>query len=441
LPSRSAAWRWLLAKEWRELLASRAFWILLLLMGPLVGVCFIGAAQTYAEASGLNGTSAGVGEAFSPLVGVWGPTFSACELAAAFLLPFVAIRVVAGDLMSGSAKLESQHPMPTLLRLCAKALVLLACWALALAAPLTAVLLWTSYGGTLHAPEIAALVIGHLLNALLTIGLATVAAAWTRHPSTAAILTLAVTVGTWILDFVAAIHGGAWERAAQYTPTALVAEFQHGLVRVDATLVALALAATGLLLATVWLRPGVPVRRRLSESVTVLAVSVAAVGASLLAHRRFDLSEDRANSFTRPDEEALRRLPGPLRVEAHLAPADPRRLDLETHALQKLRRVRSDVEVTYVSATSIGLFEQTAPHYGEIWYDLGGRRAMSRATTAEGVLETLYELAGVPEPAKTEADIFRGHPLPRPPTGAAWVFYGVWPALVAGSAFIVTRRQ
>ena len=61
-------------------------------MGPLVGVTFISAVRTYGEASGLNGTAAGVGEAFSPLIGIWAPTFSACELAAAFLLPFVAIR-------------------------------------------------------------------------------------------------------------------------------------------------------------------------------------------------------------------------------------------------------------------------------------------------------------------------------------------------------------
>ena len=66
------------------------------LIGPLVGVSFISAVRTYAELSGPDGTAAGVGEAFSPLVGIWAPTFSACELAAAFLLPFVAIRLVVG---------------------------------------------------------------------------------------------------------------------------------------------------------------------------------------------------------------------------------------------------------------------------------------------------------------------------------------------------------
>ena len=41
------AFLWLLSKEWRELLVSRAWWVLLLGMGPLVGVSFIGAARTY----------------------------------------------------------------------------------------------------------------------------------------------------------------------------------------------------------------------------------------------------------------------------------------------------------------------------------------------------------------------------------------------------------
>jgi len=96
--------------------------------------------------------------------------------------------------------------------------------------------------------------------------------------------------------------------------------------------------------------------------------------------------------------------------------------------------------VQYVSATSIGLFEQTAPHYGEIWYDLHGKRTMSRTTTAEGVLETIYELAGVPAPVETD-EPFRGHPLATPPRGAAPVFYLVWPALVFAAALIVRRRR
>jgi hypothetical protein len=432
---------WLLEKEWRELVASRSWWVMLLVMGPLVGVSFISAVRTYAEASGLNGTAAGVGEAFSPLVGIWAPTFSACEVAAAFMLPFVAIRLVAGDRQSGALKIELQHPMSPLARMAAKAAVLFAGWIVASLAPLVAVVLWKSYGGTLYVPELTMVLAGHLLNAGLTIALAAAAASLTDHPSTAAILTLSVTVGTWIVNFVAAVQGGVWERAAGYTPTAMVAEFQHGLVRLDVVLVALTLIATGLTLASIWMRLGVQVRRRVYESIALGGVAAAFAFACLFVTPSWDVSESRSNSFAEADEAALRTIRAPLRIEAHLAPEDPRRADLEQRALSKLRRVMPKVQVQYVSATSIGLFEQTAAHYGEIWYDLGGRKTMSRLTTAEGVLETIYDLAGVVAPAENDENMFRGHPLAVPPRGAAAVFYGIWPALVVAGGFLVRGRQ
>src|SRR5438045_4775889 len=156
LRSRKSRLIWLADKEWRELLASRSWWVLLLVSGPLIGVSFISAVRTYAELTGYGGTAEGVVEAFSPLVGIWAPTFSACELAAAFLLPFVAIRVMAGDRQSGALKLELQQPMPALSRVAAKALVLLGGWALATRPALVTVMLWRSYGGAVYAPEVVA---------------------------------------------------------------------------------------------------------------------------------------------------------------------------------------------------------------------------------------------------------------------------------------------
>lgn len=434
------AFSWLVEKEARELLASRSWWVMLVAIGPLVGVSFISAVRTYAEASGLNGTAAGVGEAFSPLVGVWAPTFSACEIAAAFLLPFVAIRLVSGDRQSGALKLELQHPMSPFARVCAKAIVLLAAWLVAIAAPALAILLWRAYGGSLYPPELATIVAGHILNAGLTVALAAATASLTEHPSTAAILTLSVTVGTWILNFIAAVQGGVWDRIAGYTPTAMVAEFQHGLVRLDVVLIALTLIAFGLGFAAVWMRLGVAVRRRGSESIALAAVAAAAIVACTFVTPSWDASENRMNSFSRADEVTLKRIAGPLRIEAHLAPEDPRRTDLERRALSKLRRVMPHVDVQYVSATSIGLFEQTSAHYGEIWYELNGKRAMTRATTADSVLETIYDLAGVAAPPETD-EVFRGHPLAVPPKGAAAVFYGIWPALLVSAAIFVRRRK
>jgi ABC-2 type transport system permease protein len=434
LPSPRSRFLWLLDKEARELIAAKAWWVLLLAMGPLVGMSFISSVRTYAE------VSAGVGEALAPLVGIWAPTFSACELAAFFLLPFVAIGLAAGDRQSGALRLELQQPVGSPARIAAKALVLLAGWTVAMIPPFSAVLLWKSYGGSLYAPELFTLTFGHVLNAGLTISLAAAMASFTEHPSTAAILTLGVTVGTWIISFVGAIQGGWWERAAGYTPAAMVSQFQHGLVRLDVILIAIALTLTGLGIAAIWMRLGVAVRRRVCESIGLGFISAAVIIACTFLTPSWDTSESRSNSFSEADERALAAIHTPLFIEVHLAQEDPRRLDLENRALSKLRRVMPHVHVRYIAATSIGLFEQSNPGYGEIWYDLAGRKVMSRVTTAEGLLEAIYSIAQIKPPVETNEDVFRGHPLAIEPRGAAILFYALWPALFLVSALIIRRR-
>ena len=66
---------------------------------------------------------------------------------------------------------------------------------------------------------------------------------------------------------------------------------------------------------------------------------------------------------------------------------------------------------------------------------------MSRVTTAEGALETIYDLAGVKPPVENDEEIFRGHPLAVAPKGAAAVFYGIWPASIVAGAFLMRRRR
>jgi ABC-2 type transport system permease protein len=439
LRSRSSrgAIRWLVQKEWRELLASRAWWVLLGVIGPLVGVTFTNAVRTYAEIS--DGAGAGCGAVCDPLVGIWGPTFAAYEIAAVFFLPFVAIRLVAGDRQSGALKLELQRPMAGAARLAVKTVILLAGCLIASLASVAAIGLWVSYGGTVYWPELLVVGLGHLLNASLTISLAMLAAAVTEHPSTAAILALAITVGTWILEFAAAIRGGIWQTLARFTPSAMIANFQHGLLPVGTLLVAVALTSGALLAGAAWLRLGEHPKRRLARSLAIAAVTVVVATASSRVKATWDMSEGRLNSFSVADQEALEGIGAPIRIEAHLAPEDPRRLDLERHALAKLRRAVPRVEVAFVSRTSTGLFEQSDASYGEIRYDVGPRRVVGRATTEDAVLEAIFEAAAV-EPDRNIEAPFMGHPLVTRPAGAALIFYGAWPALAALAAWRATRQ-
>lgn len=431
----------LLRKDWAELWTSRAWWVLLLFIGPLVGFSFISAVRTYGELSGVNGTAAGVGEAFSPLIGIWAPTFSACELAAAFLLPFVVIRLVGGDRQSGALPLELQQPFSAFGRVLAKAVVLVAAWLIASAALVVAIILWRLYGGDVYPPEVATVAAGHLLNAGLAIAVAAAFATISEHPSTAAIATLTFTVGGWIVNFAAAVNGGFWEQLAQYTPTAMVGEFQRGLIRLEIILAALVLTIAGLGCAAIWTRIGAPVRRRALASVALLCATGLLLAITPLARASWDTSEARLSSFPLADERRLASIDAPLSMEVHLAPEDPRRSDLERNAISKLRRVMQHFDIAYVSSTSTGLFEQTRSGYGEIRYRLGDRTSISRGTTAEGVLDEIYALAELePEEDESEDQVFRGHPLAATPRGAAAIFYLGWPAAVAGMVLMARGR-
>jgi hypothetical protein len=138
---------------------------------------------------------------------------------------------------------------------------------------------------------------------------------------------------------------------------------------------------------------------------------VLSFGASF-AQSSWDISENERNSFDEADGVLIEKIVAPLTVQVHLAPEDPRRFDLEHQTLAKLRRTMRHLRIEYVAGSSTGLFEQADAHYGEIWYDLGGKRAVGRSATTDGVLDAIYELAGMQPPQEGEA----GHRATRLPS-------------------------
>ena len=57
------------------------------------------------------------------------------------------------------------------------------------------------------------------------------------------------------------------------------------------------------------------------------------------------MTADRRNSFPAADQRVLATLSEPLRVTVHLAPEDPRYMDLQRNVLAKLERAMPDVIV------------------------------------------------------------------------------------------------
>lgn len=434
----------LFAKEWRELLASRAYWLLLLIIGPLVGHGFITAVNLYGEASGIGGGPAALSQALSPLDGILVPTFGAYDLAVTLLFPFVAIRLIAAERESGALKLMLQFPASLGTTLAAKGLALVAAGVLAWIPGLLTLLLWKSYGGHLYAPEMLNLLLGHLLRIVLGGGIAIAAAAIAESAASAAIITLGFTVGTWALDFIAAGRGGWLQAVAAYTPTAVLRVFEQGLLQLNTVVVITTASLAGGCLAAVWLRTGRPwpTRALISAGVIVLTIAIGVAAAHL--RPSWDFSEDRRNSFSPLDEAALRQIKEPLHVTVYLSPEDGRLRDLQHGVLNKLQRLLPRVAVDYAASTQMGMFEAAEDHYGEVWYAMGDRTVMSRSTTVPIVLEEIYTLAGVTPPVRPEAPTendYPGYPLAARPKGASWIFYVIWPVATALAWWLIRRPR
>lgn len=432
----------LLRLELRELRSSRASWLLLALVGPLVGQAFATAVATYAEASGGGGpspTAAALASALSPLDGIVVPTLGAYALVLTFLVPFVAIRLIVAERESGAALLAAQLPAGAWLRLAAKLAALAGGWTLAWIPGLLALALWRGAGGHLDAAETANVVLGHQLVAAATIAVALAAAAVARSSAAAAILVLALSIGSWAVEFLAAVHGGAWARAALATPGTALRVFEHGELR-PGLVAALAGATVGALaVAALALDPFRSAARRRTLGLAVVAVAAAAIVAGASSPRGLDLSEDRRNSFPPADEAILRRLPATLAVEVHLAPEDPRLSDLRRHVLDRLARVVPRLAVREIGSGS-GLFASD-PRYGEMEWSLGGRSVVLRSTIERVVLDAVEGLAGATPASHAAAEpSYPGHPLAASIPAAAPLFFVVLPALAAAGFLVLTVR-
>ncbi len=431
--------RWLWRKEISELALSPAFTILLVLAGLIVGHEFISAVATYAEMSGATGGGGAAAQGMNPLDGILVPTFGAYDIAATLLLPFVVIRVFAHERATGAWTLLVQSPARLSSMIAVKALALIAAWMLALVPGLFAVALWISYGGHVHGGELAVLLAGHLLRAGLTVGVAAAAAALTQQAASAAIVTLGVTVGSWALDFVAETRGGAWARVAEFTPGASLRLFEQGLVRASVVGVMVESCIIGLVVAGIWLAPGSAWRERVRRTAIAIALFIVAAAATSRVRASWDVTEDRRHSFAEADETALRALPLPLRIEIHLGAEDPRLADFRREILGRLERVVPRLDVTYAGAGGTGLFASADPHYGEIWYAMGGKRVMLKSAIEPVVLETIYALADLKAKPAIDAESYPGYPF-RGQASFAWViFFVACPAGVLAAFWRVRR--
>jgi hypothetical protein len=401
----------LLIKELWEILGGRALWTMLLLMCPLIGYSFFQAVSLYGEASAAGLQSPVLASSLSPLDGVMVPTLGASYVAVTLLFPFVAIRVLGQEKESGALRLLIQLPYRSSTLIAAKLLAVLAAWVLSSVPAFSALAIWRMLGGHLSAPETINLLFGHLLYGLLVGAIALFAASISESAATAAIVTLAFTIGSWVLDFTAAGHPGLLEWIARLSLTQVLRTFEQGLLSAGLVM-GIGTAVCGFAaLATVWLPPGVHVRTKLFHSLACVLAAAIVLGLATQIRFSVDVTEDQRNSFPVADQRVLAKMAAPLSVTVHLAPEDPRYADLQRNVLAKLERVLPNLSIRLAGGRQNFATSAGEDGYGEIEYTYGGRSDISRSTSPREVLPLLYGLAGVDPPAPAPGSDYPGYPL------------------------------
>ncbi len=401
----------LLVKELWEIVSGRALWTMLLLMCPLIGYSFFQAISLYGEASAAGLQSPVLAASLSPLDGVLVPTLGASYVAVTLLFPFVAIRVLGQEKESGALRLLVQLPYRSSTLIAAKLAAVLAAWMLSSVPAFSALAIWRMLDGHLSAPETLNLLFGHLLYGLLVGAIALFAASVSESAATAAIVTLAFTIGSWVLDFTVAGHPGLLDWIARLSLTQVLRTFEQGLLSAG-LVVGIGTAACGFCaLATVWMPPGVHVRTKLFRSLVCVLAAAIVLGLATQIRFSVDVTEDQRNSFPVADQRALAKLAEPLVVTIHLAAEDPRYADLQRNVLAKLERVLPNLSIRLAGGRQNLAASAGEDRYGEIEYTYGGRSDISRSTSPREILPLLYGLAGVNPPAPAPGSDYPGYPL------------------------------
>src|SRR5205823_4509120 len=276
--------------------------------------------------------------------------FGAFYVTVTLLFPFVAIRALGREKETGALKLLVQLPyqIPTLVA--AKLAAISVVWLIAVAPIVAALLLWLSFGGHLDPLETSNLLLGHLLYGVLIGAIALFAAAISDNSATAAIVTLAFTIGSWVLDFALAGQSGALGWIAHLSLTQALRTFEQGLLSAPLVLGMCAAIVGFATLAGIWLHPGVSLRHKLTRTTLCLGLAGVLLAAATQPRKSVDVSEDKRNSFPAADQRALARLKEPLIITVHLAPEDPRYVDLQRNVLSKLERIVPNVTIRLVTA-------------------------------------------------------------------------------------------
>lgn len=413
-----------------EISKGASFWCIMIGASFLIGFSFIQGAALFTEASRSAADAPGLLAGINPFDGVFVPTFGAFYLVQTLLLPFVVVGIFANEKESGAERLNHLAPWSLCEDLTSRFFTFLATWLGVFLLPLSTLLVWNLNSGHLYFCEMFNLILGHALYGFIIFGISFFATSVSASSATSAIIVLAFTLGSWILDFMAPAQTGWLLELSTLSLTAQIRSFESGLLDVGILLKMLALFATFLGIGVIANAPTKRVKSKFLESIFIGFVCILFFVFIPGQKFSYDLTEDRRHSFDSASETALKSLKDPLVLHIALSPDDSRFKDFNRSVLRPL--VRAVPLLTYEFDAKGVAMNALAPNgtdsYGIVTYTYRSKSDQSRSTSPEEVLSIIFKLANIQVSEASEVP-YRGYPLELSPIAPKLIYYVFFPLL------------
>jgi hypothetical protein len=212
--------------------------------------------------------------------------------------------------------------------------------------------------------------------------------------------------------------------------TQVLRPFEQGMLNLGLLAGVYTIIVGFVLLASIWLVPGRTIRTKLRNSfLCVIGAGAVLFLASRLA-LSVDMTEDRRNSFPLTDERALSSLSEPLSIGVHLAPEDPRYVDVRRNVLTKLQRILPNVKIRLAGERQLYGAVPTDEAYGLLEFAYGARTDTTRSTSPREILPLIYALADRRPPVPIPGTDYPGYPLVVNGQAALVWYFGALPLFV-----------
>ncbi len=393
----------LFIKEMRDFFKSKTFLLFMILYSFITAYGFYSAVILYSQASEAAIGNPLYATGFEPTSGVFVPVFGGLFFMLSFFAPFLFIQSVGKEKKYRTMALVAQYPVSLfkvyLTKLFSAKIIFLIIFIVLL--PLF--LLWNFLGGHINIEEILLLSVGYFLYGMFVVAISFFTSSLFDNTSQASIASLGIIMFSWFIDFARDMNIFSFaQKLSDWSLTVQLKNFEYGILSLKSVLFFILLiyffAVMGF-----WFF-NFRIKRKSMYVFTTILVFAIMFFISSKVNINYDLSESKKNSFSISKNKFLKEI-GKLQIDIYLNPTDSRAKDFMNDFLKKLKLIKNDVKINFVSGNEL------KKNYGMFRYSLNGKAQTTYSNSEEEIFMILQELSDKTVKAESSNTFYKGYPL------------------------------